>query len=157
MLWILTFLPSCEYAVAQAQLAALFGLNGTKSIPVTLIASFAANDDPKMAYKQLCEGLCQIGITGGIIRQKEDKILEILRSQGMVASSRIVASDTRNEEDQIIEAAYEQFCKELFQIGVTEDLIPPRYKVLGILKSRGMVASHQSSGSNMGGKGKLGC
>ena len=74
-----------------------------------------------------------------------------------MVSNEVVASDTRDEEDQILETAYKQFCEELLQIGVTEDLIPPKYKVLGVLKSRAKVASRQSGGGNMGGNGKLGC
>ena len=158
MLSILICLSSCEYVVTQAQLTALFALdtvstlNSANPIPITPIASFAAKADTETAYKQFCKDLCQIGITEDIIRQKEDKILEVLKSQGMVSNSQIVASDTR-EEDQVLEAAYKQFCEELLQIGVTEDLILPKYKVLGILKSRVKVASRQSGGSNMGDQG----
>ena len=155
MLWILIFLSSCEYVVVQTQLAVLLGLHGTNTrIPVNSIATFAANSNLEIASKQFCEDLCQIGITEEIIRQKEDEILEILRSQGMV-SSQIVASD--RDEDRVLEMAYKQFCEELFQIGVTKALIPPKYKVLGILRSRSKVASCQSGGGNMGDKGYLGC
>ena len=141
---------SCKYSLTRTELAALLGLDGMKSIPVTPIVSFAANADTEMAYKQFCRDLFQIGITNDIIRQKGDEILEILRSQGMVDNSQIVASDTRDEEDKILETAYKQFCEELFQIGVTEDLIPPQYKVLGILRSRSIVAGRQSVGQSSG-------
>ena len=111
------FLSSCQYIEVQAQLAALLGLHGTNSrISITSIASFAANTNTETAYKQFCKDLHLIGITGYRIRYKEDEILEILKSQGMVASQ-IVASDTR-DEDQVLETAYRQFCEELFQIGV---------------------------------------
>ena len=88
-----------------------------------------------------------------MVREKEDKILEILRSQGMVSSQ--IAVNNIREEDQVLEAAYKQFCGELLQIGVTEDLILPKYKVLGILKSRVKATSRQSDGGNIGDKGKL--
>ena len=137
--------------MVQAQLASLLGLHGTNLIPVTTIASFAANANTEKAYRQFCKDLCQIGITEEIIRRKEDEIWEILRSQSMVASQ--VGGSSTTDEDQVLEMAYKQFCEELFQIGVTKDLIPPKYKVLGILKSQGKVASGGRNAENKGGSG----
>ena len=102
-----------------------------------------------MSYKHFCKDLCQIGITEEIIRRKENKILEILKSQGMVASSQIIASDT-TEEDRQLEVAYKQLYEELFQIGVPEALIPPKYKVLDVLKCRCKVASGASNTEEKG-------
>ena len=158
MLWILIFLSSCEYAAVQAQLATLLGLRGTNSasrIPVTPIASFAANADTgtETASKQFCEHLHQkFGVAEDIIRQKEDEILEMLRSQGMVDSSQFGRSKVR-EEDQVLETAYKEFCESLYQLGVTEDMQPPRDKILKILRSRGVVTSSQSGGRNTEDKG----
>ena len=154
ILWILIFLSSCEYVVAQEQLAALLGLNGTTTrIPVTSIAAFAANVDTEAANKQFCNYLCQeIGVVEDIIRQKEDKILEILSSQGMVAGSQICGSDI-GDKDQVLEMAYHQYCKDLYRIGFTEDLIPPKARILEILRSQPVAASSQSSGRSTGDKG----
>ena len=143
------FLSSCEYIEAQEQLTALLGLHGsTSAISITSIASYVASTNIETAFKQFCKGLNHIGITEDMIQQKEDKILEILRSQSMVPSGR-----NNVEEDQILETAYKEFCKELYQIGVTKDYIPPKNKVLGVLRSRSVVASRQSSGSSIGDKG----
>lgn len=71
----------------------------------------------------------------------------------MVSNQIVATSDTTDREDHILETAYKQFCEELFHIGVTEDLIPPKYKVLGILRSRAKVASPQGGGGNNGNKG----
>ena len=163
MLRILIFLSSCEYAAVQAQLAALLGLCGTNSsIPVPPIASFAANADTEAAYKQFCKYLHQeIGVTDDIIRQKEDEIFEILRSQGMVDCNQIGDSKVRDqdriEQEQLLEMAYKEFCESLYQLGVTEDLQPPKDKILRILRSRGVVASSQTSGRDTEDQGQSGC
>ena len=160
MLCILIFLSSCEYAVVQAQLAALLAPHGTNSesrIPVTPIASFAANTDTEMAYKQFCTYLHQkIGATEDIIRQKEGEILEILRSQGMIAGSQIGGSKV-GDQDRKLEAAYKEFCESLYQLGVTEDMQPSKDQILRILRSRGGVASSQSGDRNTGDNGQSGC
>ena len=136
--------------MVEAQLAALLGFHGMNTrIPITSIATFATTANTQIAYKQFYNDLCQIGITEDTLRQKEDEILEILRSQGMVSSSQVIASDT-TEEDQLLEAAYKQFYEELFQIGVPEALIPPKYKVLDVLKSRCKVASGASNTEEKG-------
>ena len=177
ILHILIFQSSCEYTKVQAQLVVLLGPHGTNSrIPVTPIASFAANTNTEAAYKQFCNDLSQprhtekctrvltlkkkkkndlsqLGVTENIIWQKEDKIREILKSQGMVGRSQI---DDNNVGDQDqLETAYQELCKELYQIGITKDLIPPKDRVLGILRSRRMVASGQSDGSDIGDTGQL--
>ena len=137
------FLSSCEYNEVQARLAALLGLHGTNSrIPVASIASFAANTNPEIAYKQFCKDLYQIGVTEEIIQQKEDQILEILeilRSQVMVTSSPI---DNTEDEDQALETAYKEFCENLRHTGVTEDMLLPKDKILEILRSRSVVAKN---------------
>ena len=93
-LWILIFQFSCQYIEVQAQLACLFNLDGTNPrIPVTPIASFAANTNTEIAYKQFCKDLYQIGVKKGMIRRNEEKIQEILRSQDMVSSNQIGGSD----------------------------------------------------------------
>ena len=148
ILWVLIFLSSCEYVAVRAQLVSLLSLNGTNSIPVALIASFAASADTEMAHKQFYKVLCQIGITEDIIRQREKEIREILRSQGMV-SSQVVVRDSRDKA-QALEMEYKKFCEELFQMGVTGDLVPPKNKVLGLLRSRAKVASRQSGGQSGG-------
>ena len=146
----------------QAQLAALLGLCGTANsrIPITSIVCFAANTDTKTAYKQFCNDLYQIGVTEDMVQGKEDRILEILRSQSMVASSQIRGSNAR-DQDQVLDilgAAYKRFFQDLHHIGVTEEdmlLLPPKDKILEILRSRGILASNQSGGSNSGYKGQL--
>ena len=79
-----------------------------------------------------------------MIWQKEDQILEILKSQGIVVSSRIGGSD----KDQALEMAYHEYCKHLYEIGFTEALIPPKDSILEILRSRGVVASTQCGDGN---------
>ena len=148
--------------MVQAQLGALLGPHGTNSesnIPVTPIASFAANADSEAAYKQFCNDLYQLGITEDIMRQKEDKIREILKSQGMIASSRIGGNKVgdHDRKDRKLETAYKEFCEGMYQLGATEDMLPPRDKILRMLRSRGVVASSQSDGGNTEDKGQSGC
>ena len=158
ILWILIYLSSCEYKEVQAQLATLLGLHRINSgISVTSIASFAANTNTETAYKNLCKELCQIGVTEDMIRQKEDKILEILRSQDMVTSSQIGDRDIGDRdignEDQVLEMAYTEYCKDLYRIGFTDDMIlQQKDKILGILRSRGVVSSQTCGSSNIGDK-----
>ena len=151
--WILILLSSCEYKEVQVRLAALFGLHADSRISVTSIASFAANTNTEMAYKQFCEELYQIGVTEDMILQNKDKILEILRSQGMVASSQLDSSKVEDNKDQELEMAYKEFCLNLQQSGVTEDMLLPKAKILEILRSRSMVASSQTGGSRNIGDG----
>ena len=42
----------------------------------------------EMAYKEYCEGLYRIGFTDNMILQQRDEILGILRSRGMVTSTK---------------------------------------------------------------------
>ena len=157
ILWILVliFLSSCDYLEVQTQLATLLGLHGTANprISITSIASFAANTT-ETAYEQFCKDLYQVGVTEDMLRRKEDRILEILRSQGMVASSRIGGSFVR-EQDQLV-TAHKELCQDLYRIGITEVQVT---KILGILRSRGMIrgmiAGSQSGGRNTEGKGQL--
>ena len=155
----LTFQSSCEYMEVQARLTALLGFHGTAypRISVTSIAAFAANTNPEVAFKQLQKDLYQLGVPEDLIQKKEDKIREILKSQGMVARRQIVSSDT-GDKDQELETAYKESCKHLYELGFTEDLIPPKPRVLKILKSRVAVArSVVASQSGGGDKGQLGC
>ena len=85
-----------------------------------------------------------------MIQQKEDHILEILRSQGMVTSSPI---DDIGDKDQVLETAYKEFCENLRHTGVTEDMLLPKAKILEILRSRGVVATTQTGGKHMEDKG----
>lgn len=142
---------SCEYIEVQAQLTSLLGLHGTSpGISVTSIAAFAANINPDTAYSQLCKDLERVGVTEDVIYQKEDKILQILKSQSMVSSNEIDDSniEDRDQVDEVLETAYKQFCEDLNQVGVTKDSMPPKDNVLELLRSRGMVASSQISGSS---------
>ena len=80
-----------------------------------------------------------------MVWQKEDKILEILRSQGMIAGSQISGSDVGGK-DHVLEAAYKEYCKDLYRIGFTDNMILKiKDEILGILRSRGMVASRNES------------
>ena len=122
---------------------------------MTSIGSFAANTDTDTAYRQFCQDLDRVGVSEVVMRQKEDKILEILRSQDMVASGESSGSDIE-DQDRELEAAYEQFCKDLYNVGMTKALMPPKDEILKMLKSRGMVSSSQTGGSsNTGDKGQL--
>ena len=124
----------------------------TTRIPVSSIATFAANPDIEVAYKQFCEGLNQIGVIEDMVQQKKGEILEILRSQCMVASIQICGNDT-GDKDQVLETAYHKFCEDLYQMGLTKDDIPPKARILEILRSRGVVGSSQSGGRNTGDTG----
>ena len=159
------FLSSCEYAAVQAQLATLLGLgtNSESRIPVTPIAAFAANADTatETASKQFCEYLHQkIGVTEDIIRQKKDKILQILRSQSMIARSQTGGSKVGDQDrilDQILETAYKEFYDNLSRLGVTVGMLPPKDNVLKVLRSRGVAASSESSGRSTEDNGQSGC
>ena len=102
----------------------LLGLQSTANSRILLpsIASFAANTNAETAYKQFCKDLYRIGVTEALVGQKEDDILEILKSQGMVASSQVGSSDIE-EKDQVLEKAYEEYCKDLYRIGFTDKMI----------------------------------
>ena len=159
----LILLSSCEYNEVQAQLAALLELHGTNSgISITSIASFVANTNSETAYKQFCNELYRVGATEDIVREKEDEILEILTSQGMVASSQIDGNgdqdqdqDQDRDQDLAPEMAYKEYCENLHQMGLTEDMIG-KDKILEILRSRVVGASSQTGGSsNVGDKGQL--
>ena len=158
---ILIPLSSCDYVEVQTQLAALLGLHSTANsrILVTSIASFAAKTNTETAYKQFCEDLYQIGVTEDMTRREKARILDLLKSQSMVCSSHIGGSKARDQGQVlgILGAAYKRFFQDLYHIGVTEDMLPPKEEILDILRSRGMVASSQSSGRNTGDKGQLGC
>ena len=145
---ILIFLSSCKYLEVQAQLASLLGLHGTANpgIPITSIVSLSANTT-ETAYKQFCDDLYRIGVTEDTVRQKEDEILEILRSQGMVSSSQI-GDRGIGGKDHVLEAAYKSYCEDLYRMGFTDDMILPlKDQILGILRSRGMVARSNTGGS----------
>ena len=80
--WILMFFyHSCDYLRCQTQLAAILG----HQISIASIASFSAKTGTKAAYKKFCEELYGCGVTKDLVRQKEDEILDTLRSQGMIA------------------------------------------------------------------------
>ena len=87
-------------------MAAVLGLPHTNSrVSITSISSFAANLNTQMAYKQFFKVLHQIGVTEDTIHQKEDEILKILKSQGMVASNQIDGSHT-GSHGQLLEAGH---------------------------------------------------
>ena len=111
-----------------------------------------------MAFEQFCKGLYRIGVPEDLIQKNQDTIRDILKSQGMVAKRQIGSSET-GDKDQALETAYKEYCKNLYDLGFTEDLMPPKSRVLKILKSRGVVASSvvASSQSRGGVKGRLGC
>ena len=149
------FQSSCQYIEVQEHLAALLGPHGINSkIPVTPIAAFAANTNTEMAYEQFWKDLYQIGVTEDIIRQNEDEIREILKSQGMVTNSQIAGNNVE-DKDRILEVAYKRYCNTLYRLGFTEDTLPPKDKILRILRSRGVVASSQRGGGNSGEKSQL--
>ena len=76
----------------------ILGLHDTDStISVTSIACFAANPNTQAAYEQFCNDLNHVGITEDIIQQKENEILETLRSQGMVASDQVDGSNVEGQ------------------------------------------------------------
>ena len=139
------YYSSCEYTEVQAQLTAILGPNSR--ISVNSIASFATSTNTDTAYKQFCKELDKAGVTEDVLCQKEDEILEILGSHGMVASSESDDS-VIGDQDQVLEAAYKQFCEDLYKMGITEAFMPPKYEILRILRSRGMVSSSQTGGSN---------
>lgn len=81
--------------VAQTQLTTILGLDSSNSrIPLSSIASFAANPNTEIAYKQFCGDVYEIGVTEDMIHQQEDNILEILRSQGMITRSQTSGSNS---------------------------------------------------------------
>ena len=80
-------------------MAAILGLHHTSSrISITSIASFSANNtDAEAAYRQFCNDLYQIGVTEDTFSQKEDEILDALKSQEMmVAGNQISGKGIRN-------------------------------------------------------------
>ena len=119
----------------QAQLGALLGLHGT-GMSITSITSFTTNTNTKTAYKKFCDDLYRIGVAKDLAQQKKDQILKILRSQGMVASSPISGSGIGGK-DQALEAAYKEYCKDLYRLGFTDNMIlQQKDEILRILRSR---------------------
>ena len=86
-----------------------------------------------------------------VIHQKEGQIREVLKSQGMVSSRE--SGGNIGDHDQVLEAAYEQFCRDLHQVGIPEAAMPLKEKVLELLRSRGIGASSQIGGGRNGDKG----
>lgn len=85
-------------------MTAALGLHRTTSrVSVTSIASFAENTNTREAYKQFCKNLYQIGVTEDMIRQKEQEILEILKSQTKVASTQL-SSNSIGDQAQLLGA-----------------------------------------------------
>ena len=72
-------------------------------------------------------------------------------------SSRIsVTSIVSFTENINTREAYKQFCRNLYQIGVTEDMIRLKEKeILKILRPENMAASSQISSGNIGGQRQL--
>ena len=147
----ISIVHSCEYKDIQAHLAFILGLHHLDSrISITSIASFATNTNTEAAYKQFCEDLYQIGVTEDIIRLKEDEILDALRSQRMIASENDAGSEVGGsdieEKDEVLEAAYKEYCEGLYRIGFTDNMIlQQKDEILGILRSRGMVTSTKTT------------
>ena len=140
----------------QAQLSALLGLHGIANSIVSIssiasfAANFAANTNAEKAYKQFRDQLYRIGVAKDVVQQNKDKILKILRSQGMVARSQIAKSQIGGSgiggKDRALEAAYKEYCKDLYRIGFTDNMIlQQKDEILRILRSRGMVASSKIS------------
>ena len=98
---------SCEYLEAQVQLNAVLNISSHSGISMTSIASFAANPNIHEAYKQACQDVYQNGVKRATVRQNEEKILEILRSQGMMASKCRNAGD-RGQSMQAVPYTYIQ-------------------------------------------------
>ena len=131
-------------------MTALLGLHETSSrISVTSIAACAADTNTEIAYKQFQKELHQIGVPEALLQKNDDEIRKILKSQGMVASSQIGSRDT-GEKDQVLEAAYKEYCEDLYRGGFTDDMIPPKDKILRLLRSRGVVASSRSGAGDKG-------
>lgn len=64
-----------------------------------------------------------------------------------------IASFTNNANTR---KAYKQFCKNLYEIGVTEDMIHEKEKeILDILRSQNMIPSNQISDSIIEDQGEL--
>ena len=90
-----------------------------------------------------------------MVRQKEDEILEILRSQGIISSSQI-GDNGNGGKDHVLEAAYKSYCDDLYRMGFTEDMIlQQKDQILGILRSRDTVARSNISGSSIEDKGRF--
>ena len=66
----------------------------------------------------------------------------------MSIASFISDTNTRN--------AYKTFCKDLYEMGITEDIIHQKKRqILEILRSGDRVVGSQSGGSNIGGQRQL--
>ena len=145
------FFSSCEYLEVQAQLATLLSPHGTANpkipkIPITSIAFLAANTT-EPDYKQFCSDLYRIGVAENTVLEKEDEILEILSSRGMISISQI---GNIGEKDRVLEAAYKGYCEDLYRMGFTDDMIlQQKDQILGILRSRGVVAKKNAEGCNL--------
>ena len=95
---------SYEYIETRARLTVILGLHHTtEGISLTSIAAFAMNPNTLAAYKQLCEGLHQIGVTEEMLHLKEKEILACLKSQGMVAGDQIRGKNIQ-DQSRLLEA-----------------------------------------------------
>ena len=54
---------------------------------MTSITSLAANPNTQAAYKQFCKDLCQGGVAEAMVQRKENEILDVLKSHGMIANN----------------------------------------------------------------------
>ena len=74
-------------------MAVILDLHHTgSSISLTSIASFTANTDTQVAYREFCKYLHHIGVTEDMIDQKENEILDALRSQEVVTTKQFRSS-----------------------------------------------------------------
>ena len=81
---------SCELLDIQARLTDVLGLHCTNArVSIDSISSFAGSINTKKAYKRFCKGLFEIGVTADMIKQKEEEIRNIFKSQNTTISGQI--------------------------------------------------------------------
>ena len=102
----ISFCLSCELLDIQARLTDVLGLHRTNSrVSIDSINSYAGSINTKKAYKRFCKGLFEIGVTADMIRQKEEEIRNIFKSQatsGQIGdSSQLGGSSQRGGSSQI--------------------------------------------------------
>ena len=90
----------------------VLGLHRTNSrVSIESINSFAGSINTKKAFKRFCKGLFEIGVTADMIKQKEEEIRNIFKSQttsgqigdsSQLGGSSQIGDNTTTDQSQLL-------------------------------------------------------
>lgn len=80
----------------QAQLADVIGLYCTNS--KGSVTSLSGSINTKEAFNEFCGGLCEVGVTADMIRQKKRDILNMFESHNTATGGQFLVGGVSGEE-----------------------------------------------------------